>query len=377
VPGTGKSYAMKALALRHRFLGVEVLILDPEGEYGRLSDAVGGQIVRFAVSRGSHLNPFDLPPVETDADRGETSDPVTEQAAALGGLLEVLLVSPGRLSPDERAALDRAVLATYAAAGIRQGQPETWDREVPLLRDLHRSLEESGTPEDLRLALLLGAYVRGGAYAGVFDRPTDVRLANPFVVFDVSRLFADKDVPESLRAAAVQVVTTHVWRTVRQERRPRLFIADEAKTLLQHPDSARFVGEMARRCRKYWMGLCVAVQRLDHLQHSPEGLDVLTGAGAKLILGHRSEDVGPVVEAFDLPDADRRDLVAASKGEGLFLTRGERAFVRVLASPEEHRLYTTRPDEVAAIEAEDRQTRRGRPTNGHAGVASQAIAVSG
>jgi hypothetical protein len=127
---------------------------------------------------------------------------------------------------------------------------------------------------------------------------------------------------------------------------------------------------MARRCRKYWLGLCVAVQRLDHLRTSPAGLDVLTNAAATFLLRHRTEDVGPVVAAFGLSEADRTDLVTARAGQGLFLTRAGRAFVEVLASPAEHRLYTTRPDEVAAIEAEEREAREAlAPRNGHAPVA--------
>jgi DNA helicase HerA-like ATPase len=134
-----------------------------------------------------------------------------------------------------------------------------------------------------------------------------------------------------------------------------MFIADEAATLLEHDDSARFVRNIARRCRKYWLGLCVAVQRLDHLRRSPAGMDVLTQASAKFFLRHRSEEVGDLVAAFELSDDDRKDLVTAPAGMGLFLTRAGRSFVEVLASPEEHRLYTTRPDEIAQIEAEERE----------------------
>jgi hypothetical protein len=362
--GSGKSYLLKLLLLRHRMLGVEALVLDPEGEYRRLCAAVGGQLVRFSVSRGSHLNPFDLPPVEVDDQTGERSDPVAEQTAALGGLLELLLVGPdGAATPEERAALDRAILEAYRTKGIEPGKPETLDREPPLLADLYAALRDAGTAEGARLAGLLDRYV-AGPFRGLFDRPTDVRLDRPFVLFDVQDLYGDDRVPEGLRAAVIRLVTAHVWRTVRRERRPRLFVADEAATLLEHPDSARFVGNVARRCRKYWLGLCVAVQRLDHLRGRPEGLDVLANAGAKFLLGHRAEDVGPVVDAFGLSDADRADLVTAPRGHGLFLTRAGRAFVEVLASPEEHRLYTTRPDEVATIEAEERAAR-----DGHAPVA--------
>ena len=358
--GSGKSYLLKLLLLRHLLLGVEALVLDPEGEYRRLCAAVGGQLVRFAVSRGSHINPFDLPPVEVDDQTGERSDPVAEQAASLGGLLELLLVGPeGAVSPEERAALDRGILEAYRRKGIEPGKPETLDREPPLLAGLHAALRDAsaaaGAPkEGAHLAGLLDRYVTG-PLRGLFDRQTDVRLDRAFVLFDVQDLYGDDTVPDGLRAAVIRLVTSHVWRTVRRERKPRLFVADEAATLLEHEDSARFVRNVARRCRKYWLGLCVAVQRLDHLRTSPAGLDVLANAGATFLLGHRAEDVGAVVGAFNLSDVDRSALVTAPKGSGLFLTRAGRAFVEVLASPDEHRLYTTRPDEVAALEAEERE----------------------
>jgi type IV secretory pathway VirB4 component len=349
--GSGKSYTLKLLALRHRFLGVEVLILDPEAEYRRLARAVGGQVVRFAVSRGSHVNPFDLPPVEVDDQTGEPSDPVDEQAAALGGLFEVTLASPeAPLSTDQRATLDRAVLATYRQKGIEQGKPETWDREPPLLPDLHAALVTEGTEAARLLAGRLDQFVTGSS-RGLFG-PTDVRLDNPCTVFDI------RDVPDELRPIVTHLVTAFVWRVVRRERKPRLFIADEAATLLERPDSARFVGNFARRCRKYYTGLCIAVQDVAHLQGSREGLDVLANAGTKLILGHRAERVDAAVAAFQLSEADRQALLAAGKGEGLFIARGDRRYVKVLASAEEHRLVTTRPDEVAAIEAAERAAGR-------------------
>jgi type IV secretory pathway VirB4 component len=277
---------------------------------------------------------------------------VVAQTAALGDLFEVRLASPDApLTTDQRATLDRAVLAVYRGKGIEQGKPETWHREPPLLTDLHAALGAESSETATTLAGRLERFVTG-PYRGVFG-PTDVRLDNPFTVFDV------RDVPDELRPVVTHLVAAFVWRAVRRERRPRLFIADEAATLLERPDSARFVGNFARRCRKYYTGLCIAVQDVAHLQGSREGLDVLANAGTKLILGHRAERIDAAVAAFRLSEADRQELLAAGKGEGLFVARGDRLSVKVLASLEEHRLVTTRPDEVAQIEAAERAERAG------------------
>jgi hypothetical protein len=300
-----------------------------------------------------------------DEQTGEPSDPVDEQTAALGGLFEVMLATPeAPLAAEQRAVLDRAALAAYRGAGIEQGKPETWERPAPLMTDLHRELLGDAGPVATSLATLLDRYV-AGPYRGMFG-PTDVRLDNPFTVFDV------RDVPEDVRPVTTHMVTDFVWRRIRRERRPRLFVADEAATLLERPDSARFVGNFARRCRKYYTGLCIAVQDVTHLQQSREGLDVLANAGAKLVLGHRAERVDGAVAAFQLSPADRQELLAAGKGEGLFVARGDRLSVKVLASAAEHPLVTTRPDEVAALEAAERAAadaaRRPEAVNGAGGA---------
>jgi hypothetical protein len=129
---------------------------------------------------------------------------------------------------------------------------------------------------------------------------------------------------------------------------------DEAATVLADPAGARFMGEMARRARKHWLGLVTMVQRVDALAESPEGRDVLANAGTKLVLKHDADTATAVVDLFRLSPEERQDLIACDRGEGLLIARGVRRPIRVLASPEEHRLCTTRPDEVAAIEAEGR-----------------------
>jgi type IV secretory pathway VirB4 component len=178
-----------------------------------------------------------------------------------------------------------------------------------------------------------------GLYAPAFAGPTNVDLTRPFVVFDVSKT------DDRLRPVAIAAITAHIWREARRAKRPRLLIVDEAASVLQTAEGARFLGEVARRARKHYLGLCVAVQKLSHLDESPAGRDVLQNAAAKLILSHREADtreVQRVVGVFDLSEAEKTDLLAADKGEGLLLGRGARRTVRILASEAEHELITTR-----------------------------------
>ncbi len=333
--GAGKSYFTKLMALRNLLAGVDFLVIDPEDEYGPLCDAVDGQSIRLAASSNQHLNPFDLPP----AGEGDV-DPLAEQVARLLGLLELLLAEPGQaLSIDERAVLDRALYRTYANAGITS-DPATHDRPAPLLRDLHRVLADD--PEDIggSLAARLRRYV-DGSLAGLFAGPTNVALDRRFVVFTIQALE-----PE-LRPIGIHLITSFVWNQVRRERRPRLLIIDEAWSLLQYPEGGAFLAGLARRARKYYLGLVTITQDVADFLGADHGRTVLANAATKLLMKQDSATIEPVVTAFQLSPAEQQFLLGAGKGEGLFFAHGTRVALTIEAGPAEHRLATTAPQELA------------------------------
>ena len=335
--GAGKSYFTKLMALRNLLFGVDFLVIDPEDEYRTLCDAVGGQYVRLASSSAQHLNPFDLPPPD---DEWEGRDPLAEQVAALLGLLEIMLAEPGRpLGSYERAILDRALYRTYAAKGI-DADPSTHSRPAPLMGDLLASLagEPSETAADL--STRLERYV-GGSLAGLFAAPTDVSLDRRFVVFNVQALE-----PE-LRPLGIHLITSFVWNQVRRSRRPRLLIIDEAWSLMQYTEGGAFLAGMARRARKYYLGLVAITQDVADFLDADHGRTVLTNAAIKLLMKQDAATIQPVVSAFQLSDDERQFLLAAAKGEGLFFARGSHVALKVEASPAEHRLVTTAPRELA------------------------------
>jgi type IV secretory pathway VirB4 component len=343
-PGAGKSYFTKVMALRNLLAGVEVMVVDPEDEYRRLCAAVEGQRVRLAGSSAQRLNPFDLPPAGREEDE---RDPLGEQVAALVGLAEVLLAEPGRpLSVPERAVLDEALYRTYAGAGIT-ADPATHARPAPLLGDLVRTLEEApGDPTGAAagLAVRLRRYA-GGSLAGLFAGPTNVALDRPFVVFDVH------DLEPELRPVGVHLITSFVWNRVRRARRPRLLVVDEAWSLLQYPEGGAFLAGVARRARKYFLGLVTVSQDVPEFLRSPHGQIVVGTAATKLLLKQDPTAIDHVRAALGLSAGERRLLLAAAKGEGLLLVGGGHTHLRVEASPAEHRLATTAPREVAALEA--------------------------
>jgi type IV secretory pathway VirB4 component len=344
--GAGKSYFTKLMALRNLLVGVDFLVIDPEDEYRALCTAVDGQYIRLASSSRQHLNPFDLPPADATHEEGESPDPLAEHVTTLLGLLELMLARPGPpLSAAERALLDQALYQTYAAAGITT-DPTTHVRPAPLLRDLQRTLA-SGNDELARsLATRLERYVHG-SLAGLFSAPTDVALGqgkeNPrFVVFNVQSLE-----PE-LRPIGIHLIASFVWNQVRRQRRPRLLIIDEAWSLVQDPEGGAFLARMARRARKYYLGLVTITQDVADFLDSEQGRTVLGNAALKLLLKQDSTTIDPVVGAFQLSPEERQLLLGAGKGEGILFARGSHLALRIEASPAEHRVATTAPRELAS-----------------------------
>jgi len=332
--GAGKSYFTKLMALRNLLVGIDFLVIDPEDEYRALCGAVDGTYIRLASSSPQHLNPFDLPPPDADE-----TDPLAEQVTALLALLELMLATPGpALGVAERAVLDRALYQTYQSAGITADRG-THDRSAPLLSDLFATLQ--ATPGELAadLANRLRRYV-DGSLAGLFQGPTNVSLERPFVVFNVQALASE------LRPIGIHLITTFVWNQVRRQRKPRLLIIDEAWSLMQCPEGGAFLAGLARRARKYYLGLVTITQDVADFLDSEHGRTVLTNAALKFLMKQDSATIEPVVRAFQLSADERQLLLGAGKGEGLFFARGSHVVLTVEASPVEHRLATTAPREL-------------------------------
>jgi len=338
--GAGKSYFTKLLLLRGLVRGIAGIVIDPEHEYEPLARAVDGQTIALGSRAERRLNPFDLPPgAATDADEG---DPLAEQTLAVLALLELMLGDPDRpLGSEERAVLERAIGGTYAAAGIRPGDRQSYQRPAPLIRDLHATLAADASPLAAGLAVRLERYVHG-SLAGMFAGPTNVAFDRPLVVFDLQRLE-----PE-LRPIGIHLIASHVWSVARRQPRDRFLVIDEAWSLLQYERGAAFLGAMARRARKYGLGLITITQDVEDALRHPQGRAALTNADCRLLLKQSAATIGPVAEACQLSGEERRYLVGAERGQGLLCCHNVRLPLKVSACAREHALATTNPRELRA-----------------------------
>jgi type IV secretory pathway VirB4 component len=339
--GAGKSYFVKLMALRNLLAGVDFLVVDPENEYGAVCRAADGQFVRLASTSTHRLNPFDLPP--TDRSGADALDPLAEQVTSIVGLMNVLLSERGSdLTTYERSTLDGAAYQAYAARGITP-DPSTHGRPPPVLADLQAALESLDNDVAASLAARLRRYVYGSLAGGLFSGPTNIALNGRLVVFNIQML------EEELRPAAMHLIATFVWNRVRRERRARLLVIDEAWSLLRYPEGGEFVSDMARRARKYYLGLVTITQDVADFVRSDHGRAVLVNAAMKLLLKQDATTVEAVTDAFQLTVEERQYLLGANKGEGLLFARGSRLPISIEASPAEHRLATTSPRELAEL----------------------------
>jgi type IV secretory pathway VirB4 component len=329
--GAGKSYLAKLEALRWLYQGVQVLVVDPENEYQRLAEAVGGAYLRLGAP-GVHLNPLDL---------GGEPDALTRRALFAHTLVGVLL--GGTLDPSAAAVLDRAVIGAYAARGITS-DPRTHLRPAPLLADLARELERDPDPAGSMLAGRLAPYVTG-SYRGLFEQPTSTHPDRHLLVVSL------RDLPEELKAVGTLLALDTLWRHVtdQQHRRRRLVVVDEAWLLAQQPAGARFLARLAKSARKHWCALTVVTQDAGDLLASELGLAVVANAATQILLGQAPQAIDWLTSAFGLTEGERTLLLAARVGEGLLAgPGGQRAAFTATASPAEHALVTSDPAELAA-----------------------------
>lgn len=345
--GAGKSYFVKLTAIRNLMAGVDFLIVDPEDEYRAVCDAANGQYIRFASSSNHRLNPLDLPPPDQEPSRGQqAADPLAEHVTSLLGLLGIMLAeSNASLTGAERAVLDRAIYATYAEKGISV-DPATHQHTPPTLANLHATLAAMPDETASRLAMRLRRYVSGSLAAGLFAGQTNLELNRRLVVFNIQSL------EEELRPLAMQVIANFIWGRIRRERKPRLLVIDEAWSLLRYPAGGAFVSDMARRARKYYLGLITITQDAADFLRSEHGRAVLTNSAMKLLLKQDGTTLEPIADAFGLTPAERQYLLGAGKGEGLLFGRGARVQLTVEASAMEHVLATTAPRELAQRHAD-------------------------
>ncbi|WP_338767931.1 PrgI family protein [Nocardia vulneris] len=341
--GAGKSYLVKTEILRSLYRGIEQVVIDPEDEYRRLAETVGGTHIRLGIP-GVRLNPFDLE-VHTrlDGRRSAPPDALTRRKLFCHTLIQVLLSDQ---TPAQRTALDTALTATYTAAGITE-DPTTWTRPAPTLSGLRDQLNRLNSPAADELAAALHPFVGDGAYAGLLDGPTTTDPEGGLIVFSL------RELPEELKTIGTLLVLDATWRRVSHpgNRRPRMITVDEAWLLMRQPAGAQFLYRAAKSFRKHWAGLTVATQDCADVCSTELGKAIVSNAATQILLRQAPQAIDEVASAFHLSDGEQQFLLAAARGAGLLAVGGDRAVFGSLASLTENAIITTDPGELTALDA--------------------------
>jgi len=343
--GAGKSFSVKLEALRSLMFGTEIFIIDPENEYQRMCEAVGGAYVRLSLGSTTRINPFDLPKV---VDSEEADNALRSNLITLHGLLRLMMggaqtqmmgnqvASLPALSPVEEADLDAALIETYARAGITN-DPLTHQSPPPTIADLYDTLLHMGGTGP-QLAQRLRKYT-SGTFAGIFSQQSNININNPMVVFNI------RDLEDELRPVAMYIVLNYIWNKTKTDRKRRILVVDEAWQLMKYEDSANFLFSLAKRARKYNLGITTITQDVEDFMGSRMGRAIVANASMQLLLKQSSSAVDVLADVFKLTAEEKKRLSQFPVGQGLFFAGQNHVHVQIIASPTESTLITTNPNQ--------------------------------
>jgi type IV secretory pathway VirB4 component len=348
--GAGKSFTVKLEALRSLMFGTEIFIIDPENEYQRMCDAVGGAYVRLSLNSATRINPFDLPQV---VDSEEADNALRSNLITLHGLLRLMMggaqtqmvggnaTAVPALTPVEEADLDAALIETYAKAGITN-DPLTHTGQPPTIADLYDTLLHMGGTGP-QLAQRLRKYT-SGTFAGIFSQQSNIDINNPMVVFNV------RDLEDELRPVAMYIVLNFIWNKTKTDKKQRMLIVDEAWQLMKYEDSANFLFSLAKRARKYNLGLTTISQDVEDFMGSRMGRAIVANASMQILLKQSPSAVQVLSEVFRLTSEESKRLSQFPVGQGLFFAGQNHVHIQITASPTETGLITTNPTQIAQME---------------------------
>ncbi|MDH5596536.1 MAG: DUF87 domain-containing protein [Candidatus Peregrinibacteria bacterium] len=339
--GAGKSYAVKLEVLRSLMMGTDVIIVDPENEYEELASTVNGTYLRVSLNSEQRINPFDLPSPISGSEEG-AGELLRANIITLHGLLNLML---GKLTPEEEGMMDKALLDTYALKGITMETENPASLEPPTMEDLQDVLSNMKGADNL--AQRLQKYTVG-TFAGLFNKPTNVNISQTGLM-----VFCIRDLEDALRPIAMYIILNYIWNTVRSELKRRLLIIDEAWSLMQYEDSARFLYGLVKRARKYYLGITTITQDVEDFVESDFGKPIITNSSMQLLLKQSTSAIDKLSQIFNLTEGEKYLLLNAGVGQGLFFAGLKHVAIQIIASYNEDKIITTNPEEMLARKTEE------------------------
>jgi len=331
--GSGKSYQTKLEILRTLMFDTEVIVIDPEREYEYMAEATGGKYFNISLNSEHHINPFDLPVPREDE---SPADVLRSNTINLVGLFRIMM---GGLTPEEDAIMDRAITETYALKDISPDSDFS-NVEPPLMSDFELVL--AGMEGGESLVQRLSKYTRG-TWAGFINRPSNIEIDAKFIVFSL------RDMEDELKSVAMYLVTHFIWNAIRKNLRKRLLVIDEAWWMMKSEDTASFLLGLAKRGRKYYLGLATITQDVDDFLKSPYGAPIITNSSIQILLKQSPSSIDKIQQVFSLTDEEKYLLLESDVGEGIFFVGLKHVAIKIIASYTEDQIITSDPSQILAI----------------------------
>ncbi len=359
--GSGKSFATKLEILRTLMFDCDVIVIDPENEYRYLAEAVGGRYFNISLSSDHHINPFDLPIPKEDE---TAADILRSNTINLVGLFRVML---GGLTPEEDALVDRAISETYALKDITPDSDFT-AIEPPLLSDFEMVLQ--GMEGSDSIVKRLSKFTKG-TWSTFINQPSNVDINKKFVVFSV------RDMEDELKSVAMYIVTHFIWNSVRKNLKKRLLVVDEAWWMMKSEDTASFLLSIAKRGRKYYLGLATITQDVGDFMKSPYGVPIVTNSSIQFLMKQSPGAIDVLQKTFNLTDEEKYLLLESGLGEGIFFAGLKHVALKVVASYTEEQIVTSDPAQVLAIQKAKQDLEMSEANQGYISTDSLKKEISG
>ena len=333
--GAGKSYTVKLEILRSLMLGTDVIVIDPENEYKALCDTVGGTYLNVSLNSDRRINPFDLP-IPLEGEEVKPGDLMRSSVINLTGLMRLML---GEITAQEEGILDKALIDTYSTKGITMDVVDPSQFEVPTMSDFYNILSSMEGATDM--AQRISRFVTG-TYSGIFNKPTNITLDSGLMVFSI------RDLEDELRPIAMYIILNYIWNRVRSSLKKRILVIDEAWTMMQYEDSAKFLFGLVKRARKYYLGVSTITQDVEDFIRSPYGKPIVTNSSLQILLKQSPSAIEPLQKVFNLTEGEKYMLLNSGVGQGLFFAGLKHVAIQVIASFSEDKIVTTNPEELLA-----------------------------
>ncbi len=325
--GFGKSFSAKR-EMFTRLLkedDIDIMVIDPDAEYGRFAKAFGGEVVKLSNEENSYINPFEM----------VKGDSMENKIDLLLSIVEQMKGSNQEIDGQERSVLTRCINHIYAKY-VQTGNSE----DLPILADLYNEIKNQ--PEDVaqNLAVSMESYLDS-----LFSHRTNIDFENRFIVFDISKLGTH------VQTAGLLVTLDACWNRILRNMvigRKTYFFIDEIYLLFANEYSSEYLYKLWKRCRKYNAVATGITQNIEDLVHSERARTMLGNSEYLCILKQSYSDVKELQKILSLSDAEVTYLQQADTGEGL-LKVGKNIVPFMDDFPKDTKLYkliTTKPEEV-------------------------------